>query len=177
MAKITYYYTPDGTQTLGPVDADGLRRLASQGVLKEGSFICLAGESEWQPFDLAVFSKLTAAPKASKKTREVRVDDDDTGEQGIIPLLLNIVAALAGAASVILTLVIVGSNAESNGTTANGWYVLGGSMLFFVAIPYWFSMLFKRLTRIVVRTLIIVFLALMCPFILHFLGFFPFTSQ
>jgi hypothetical protein len=161
MAEPLYYYSSDGTEALGPVGTDVLRRLASEGTLREGSLICPVGGSEWQPFDLAALPKAQKARPARPRTaKRPAVEDDRSGEQGLVAQILNVVAVLAGGSCVVVILSISGLRAQENGTVVNGWYVLGGSLLVFVMIPWWISLLFKGQKRVIVRTAIMLGLAI-----------------
>ena len=49
MDSIRYFYSVDGTDSLGPVGADAIRRLCEQRILNESSLVCPEGGKKWKP--------------------------------------------------------------------------------------------------------------------------------
>jgi hypothetical protein len=166
-----YFYTPDGTETLGPVDAQTLYRLAREGVLHAGSSICRVGESEWKRFDPAAFSKPPLPPipksapsrvvRAPARQQTVVVEDDAEAEKGFIPSLLNVVAVIAAIRSLLLYFFFPPRLVQPTDIHVRTWTELAIGVVVLIALPWWFSMLFKGLIRTGVRTAGIVFLSIL----------------
>ena len=56
MAEPRYFFSPDGSETLGPVGISELQQLVDNRTLKEGSFLCPEGNTLWQEIDLDFFA-------------------------------------------------------------------------------------------------------------------------
>ena len=71
MDETRFYYSTDGTDSLGPVTPSELRELYEKRVITEDSFLCREGESSWEPFSLgslpAPEPTLSPAPTQSLK--------------------------------------------------------------------------------------------------------------
>lgn len=62
MDETRFYYSTDGTDSLGPVPPSALRDLYERGTITIDSFLCREGESTWVPFDPASLPPLEPEP-------------------------------------------------------------------------------------------------------------------
>jgi hypothetical protein len=62
---------------------------------------------------------------------------------------------------------------QEEDTEINGWCVLGGSIFVFAVIPWCFSLLFRGLTRVIVRTALTCVFAAALPPVAHWAGLLP----
>ncbi len=87
MDETRFYYSTDGTDSLGPVTPSELRELYEKRVLTEDSFLCREGESSWEPFSLGSLPALkpapapTPAPTQSLKTLTKNLPDVQAGSR------------------------------------------------------------------------------------------------
>jgi hypothetical protein len=163
-----YYYTPDGTQVFGPVEVEILGQLGREGLLHASSFICPEGETEWKPFALAAVSKpappppvatFGPAPSTPKRVRPTVVADDGEGEKGWIAIILNLVTVYAALRGLVHYVVRPPRWVQGDDPNARTWTELAIGVFVLVVVPWWFSLLFKGLNRVIVRTVGIVILA------------------
>jgi GYF domain 2 len=175
MAPGRFYYSADGTETKGPVTWGVLQQLYQDQAIGAGSFLCREGETEWQPlkpadFDAPVLQTI-AAPRRiptpppfvpSDQYVQGRVGSEEfSGVDGTVNLLLSGVGGLAAIGAAAFGAAMSHPGASVTNVLSYKLGSFAGGLIFFALLPYVVSLVFKDLTRVVMRSVGMIVLSLL----------------
>ena len=62
-----WYYLDEKSETIGPLQEDGLRSLRASGVVSDATLVWRSGLPSWQPFQTCFASPVTVGSKRSRE--------------------------------------------------------------------------------------------------------------